>query len=90
MVNPRDIAGNAEKEEEYNNNNNNNDFISKALFHVKHAQLRCTMSMNNTHTHEYPPDITKQIMNTHKGLVYEHERMEVTTAYRTLNFCGLG
>ena len=34
-----------------NNNNNNNDFISKALFHVKHAQLRCTMPMNNTHTH---------------------------------------
>ena len=33
-----------------NNNNNNNDFISKALFHVKHAQLRCTMPMNNTHT----------------------------------------
>ena len=32
------------------NNNNNNDFISKALFHVKHAQLRCTMPMNNTHT----------------------------------------
>ena len=28
---------------------NNNDFISKALFHVKHAQLRCTMPMNNTH-----------------------------------------
>ena len=24
----------------YNNNNNNNDFISFALFHVKHAQLR--------------------------------------------------
>ena len=23
-----------------NNNNNNNDFISIALFHVKHAQLR--------------------------------------------------
>ena len=34
-----------------NNNKNNNDFISKALFHVKHAQLRCTMPMNNTHTH---------------------------------------
>ena len=32
------------------NNNNNKDFISKALFHVKHAQLRCTMPMNNTHT----------------------------------------
>ena len=36
-----------------NNNNNNNDdddddFISKALFHVKLAQLRCTMPMNNT------------------------------------------
>ena len=30
------------------NNNNNNDFISIALFHVKHAQLRCTMPMNNT------------------------------------------
>ena len=27
------------------------DLISKALFHVKHAQLRCTMPMNNTHTH---------------------------------------
>ena len=25
--------------------------FSKALFHVKHAQLRCTMPMNNTHTH---------------------------------------
>ena len=36
-----------------NNNNNNNDFISKALFHVKHAQLRCTMPMNNTHTHTH-------------------------------------
>ena len=35
----------------HNNNNNNNDFISKALFHVKHAQLRCTMPMNNTYTH---------------------------------------
>ena len=35
------------------NNNNNNDFISKALFHVKHAQLRCTMPMNNTHTHTH-------------------------------------
>ena len=36
----------------YNNKKkNNNDFISKALFHVKHAQLRCTMPMNNTHTH---------------------------------------
>ena len=34
-------------------NNNNNDFISKALFHVKHAQLRCTMPMNNTHTHTH-------------------------------------
>ena len=34
----------------YNNNNNNDDLISKALFHVKHAQLRCTMPMNNTHT----------------------------------------
>ena len=34
-----------------NNNNNNNDFISKVLFHVKHAQLRCTMPMNNIHTH---------------------------------------
>ena len=33
--------------------NNNNDFISKALFHVKHAQLRCTMPMNNTHTHTH-------------------------------------
>ena len=32
------------------NNNNNDDFISKALFHVKHAQLRCTVPMNNTHT----------------------------------------
>ena len=31
-------------------NNNNNDFISKALFHVKHAQLHCTMPMNNIHT----------------------------------------
>ena len=36
-----------------NNNNNNNDFISKALFHVKHAQLRCTVPMNNTHTHTH-------------------------------------
>ena len=27
------------------------DFISKALFHVKHAQLRCTMPMNNIYTH---------------------------------------
>ena len=35
------------------NNNNNNDFISKVLFHVKHAQLRCTMPMNNTHTHTH-------------------------------------
>ena len=35
----------------WNNNNNNNDFISIALFHVKHAQLRCTMPMNNIHTH---------------------------------------
>ena len=25
------------------------DFISMALFHVKHAQLRRTMPMNNTH-----------------------------------------
>ena len=33
-----------------NNNNNNNDFISIALFHVKHAQLRWKMPMNNTHT----------------------------------------
>ena len=33
------------------NNNNNNHFISKALFHVKHAQLRCAMPMNNTHIH---------------------------------------
>ena len=31
------------------NNNNDDDFISIALFHVKHAQLRCTMPMNNTH-----------------------------------------
>ena len=33
---------------------NDNDFISKALFHVKHAQLRWTMPKNNsnkTHTH---------------------------------------
>ena len=29
------------------------DLISKALFHVKHAQLRCTMPMNNTHTHTH-------------------------------------
>ena len=34
-----------------NNNNNKNDLISVALFHVKHAQLRCTMPMNNTYTH---------------------------------------
>ena len=31
------------------NNNTNNDFISIALFHVKHAQLRCTIPMNNSH-----------------------------------------
>ena len=37
------------------NNNNNNDFISKALFHVKHAQLRCAMPMNNTHIHTRAP-----------------------------------
>ena len=37
----------------YNNNNNNNDCISIALFHVKHAQLRCTVPMNNTHTHTH-------------------------------------
>ena len=30
---------------------NNNDFISIALFHVKHAQLHCTMPMNNIHTY---------------------------------------
>ena len=41
------------KQHNNNNNNNNNDFISKALFHVKHAQLRCTMPMNNTHTHTH-------------------------------------
>ena len=35
------------------NNNNNNDFISIALFHVKHAQLRCTMPMNNTHARSH-------------------------------------
>ena len=37
----------------YNNNKKNNDFISIALFHVKHAQLRCTMPMNNTHARAY-------------------------------------
>ena len=38
------------------------DFISKALFHVKHAQLRCTMPMNNTHTHarERQKHLTKE------------------------------
>ena len=30
-------------------NNNNNDFISIALFHVKHAQLYWTIQMNHTH-----------------------------------------
>ena len=34
----------------WGNNNDNNDFISIVLFHVKHAQLRWTMPMNNTHT----------------------------------------
>ena len=42
----------------YNNDNNNEkkkkkkkkNFISKALFRVKLAQLRCAMPMNNTHT----------------------------------------
>ena len=34
-------------------NNNNNDFISIALFHVKHAQLRWTMPMNNNNTHTH-------------------------------------
>ena len=33
-----------------NNNNNNNDFISIALFHVRHAQLRWTIQMFK-HTH---------------------------------------
>ena len=28
-----------------------NDFISIALFHVKHSQLRWTMPMNNNNTH---------------------------------------
>ena len=41
--------GQQKKRNNNNNNNNNNDFISIALFHVKHAQLRCTMPMNNTH-----------------------------------------
>ena len=52
-----DISGRSRPEclfyPEFSNNNNNNDFISKALFHVKHAQLRCTMPMNNTHTHTH-------------------------------------
>ena len=44
--------GNNNNNDNNNNNNNNNDFISKALFHVKHVQLHCTMPMNNTHTHD--------------------------------------
>ena len=35
-----------------NNNNNNNDFISKALFHVKHTHLRCTMPCTHKPTQE--------------------------------------
>ena len=37
-----------EDEDEYDDDDD--DFISKAVY-VKHAQLRWTMPMNNTHTH---------------------------------------
>ena len=37
-----DVHMNQKRREEFNNNNNNNERISRALFHVKQAQLRLT------------------------------------------------
>ena len=51
-----------------NNNNNKNDFISMALFHVKHAQLRCTMPMNNTHTHACASKTSEERTIAYKSL----------------------
>ena len=65
---------------------NNNDFISIALFHVKHAQLRWTMPMNNnnnnnthanahtyTHTHTHTHTHTRTHTHTHTHTHMHHK-----------------
>ena len=75
------------------NSNNNNDFISIALFHVKHTQLRWTIQMTHTdtqthtrararaHTHTQPHTHTT---HTHTlSLSHTHTHTHARTRART-------
>ena len=48
-----------------NNNNNNNEHISRALFHVKHAQLRWTSANTKIETHAYKTLKNSRCPNNH-------------------------
>ena len=59
---------------------NNKDFISIALFHVKHAQFCWTMQMNDTHTHTHSHKVSPSVLTVTCG-VLDEDTKTITLMY---------